>query len=84
MDKTLKEKLNTLALRDNEIMRVIKTHEISHILANSPRGTLVLSLPFKGTGSDYKFVLDAVPVSEEENTSLMNVMGLWLIDKLLK
>lgn len=71
MDKQLKANLEKLALRDNAIMRVIKSSEISHVVAETSRGTLTLKLPFKGTATDYTFILDAVPFAEQENKELM-------------
>lgn len=71
MDKQLKANLEKLALRDNAIMRIIKSSAISHVVAETSRGTLTLKLPFKGNADDYIFVLDAVPFSEVENKELM-------------
>lgn len=83
MDKIkLKEKLEAMAMRDNAVMRVLKVTDISHVIANTSGGSLVLKLPFKGTGNDYKFVLDAVPYSDKENKELMALFGGVLINSL--
>lgn len=68
------KELNAKAKKDNLVMKLLKVSSISHPIAQTSKGPLSLMLPFEGTGSDYKFVLDAVPVSEEENRALMNIL----------
>lgn len=47
--------------------------ELGHKLASTDRGELILKLPFKGEWRDYKFHLDAVPVDEVQNKSLLKL-----------
>ena len=67
--------LDIMAKRDNEVMRILKTHEISHLIASTGHGELRLKLTFKGTGSDYVFILDAVPLEKEKSDELFKVYG---------
>lgn len=75
MDKQLKKELDSLALRDNAVMKVLKVSELAHIVAQTDRGALTMKLRFQGTGQDYRFVLDAVPVSDDENEDIMRLLG---------
>lgn len=68
------EKLNLKAKQDNKVMYLLKLTDIAHVIAQSNKGTLVLSLPYKGIGKDYRFLLDSVPVSDETNTELLEVL----------
>ncbi len=67
------EKLNNKAKKDNEIMKVMKVSEISHIIATTNLGTLTLKLIFGGRGSDYRFTLDAVPFDDTKNKELLEL-----------
>lgn len=69
MEKTLSAK----AKKDNEIMRIMKVSELSHIVAKTNKGELVLRLPKGGTAQDYRFVLDAVPFDDKTNKALLEV-----------
>lgn len=60
------------ARQDNRLMKALKIGEIRHILANTDKGTLCLTLKSGGTIADYKFTLDAVPFSNKENKQLMD------------
>lgn len=62
-----------MALVDNALMRSLKVGELGHKLASTDRGELILKLPFKGEWRDYKFHLDAVPVDEVQNKSLLKL-----------
>ncbi len=70
----------TLAKKDNAIMRTMKISEIRHIIAETNKGTLTLKLPFDGKATDYRFVLDAVPYPEKENTILLDLFKGILFD----
>lgn len=72
---TLLGKMETMALRDNRIMKVLKVSELAHDVAHTNRGQLVLKLVFGQTGKDYRFVLDAVPFSDEDNAQLIDLFG---------
>lgn len=54
---------------DNKIMELIGVSELRHYIAETNKGSLSLMLR-KGE-SQYIFVLDAVPVTEETNKELM-------------
>lgn len=59
---------------DNEIMRVLKVNEISHILAKTNLGELTVKL--KKEEDTYNFFLDAVPFEEKENVELRKYFNL--------
>lgn len=61
---------------DNAIMRVCKVSEIKHVLAHTDKGDFCLSLT-KG-GLEYRFILDAVPVSDEDNKKLLEMFNGYL------
>lgn len=84
MEKTLKlrEALERMALRDNSLMRVMKVTELSHIIARSNLGDLVLKLVKGGKGGDYVFVLDAVPFNDSDNKEIMTLLGGIVINSL--
>lgn len=63
---TLKEK----AKISNIAMSILKASEVREVIAHTNKGDLCLVLPFKGSSDDFKFVLDAVPLSIEENAKL--------------
>lgn len=75
MNQEMKEKLEKLAQRDNFLMRVMKISQLSHIIAKTNRGDLVLQFPYEGKAEDYRFVLDAVPFSDEDNNKIMELLG---------
>lgn len=69
MEKTLEHK----AKIDNALMRGLKVKEIGHTMAWTDRGNLILKL---GAGQDwkkYRFNLDAVPVTDKLNQSLLKL-----------
>jgi len=70
----MQENLDILAKRDNMVMTIIKTSEFSRVIAHTDKGDLCLKLPFKGTGEDYIFVLDAVPFSKDDTKLLLNLL----------
>lgn len=59
------------AIVDNQIMKILKLSEIAHIIAQTPRGVLQLTLPYEGVATDYWFTLDSVKVSKEINDLLL-------------
>lgn len=69
------ETLTKKAKTDNLVMTHLKLGEIRHIICHTDKGDLCLMLRKGGTGRDYKFVLDAVPVDEEKNKELMNLFN---------
>lgn len=54
--------------KDNQIMKVLKVDDLSHIIADTPKGRLSVKLR-KGE-YDYKFFLDSVPMDDETNLNL--------------
>ena len=84
MEKTiqLREQLEKMALRDNALMRVMKVTELSHIIAKTNLGDLVLKLVKGGKGADYVFVMDAVPFSDDDNKEIMALLGGIIINSL--
>ena len=66
------ESLTIKAQRDNRIMKLLKLGEIRHIVANTDKGELTLCLRLGDKAKDYRFVLDAVPVSESDSKKLFN------------
>lgn len=69
----MQKQLEHMALVDNALMRSLKVSEIGHKLAWTDRGELILKLPFKGEWRDYRFYLDAVPVDDVQNKSLLKL-----------
>lgn len=69
------KELDKKAIKDNQIMKIMKVSEISHILADTNRGTLTLKLIFGGKGQDYRLFLDAVPFNDEENKELLSLLN---------
>ncbi len=67
------KELNLKAKRDNKIMGLLKVNQLFHNIANTDKGDLTLRIGLGGTGADYRFVLDAVPVSAENNKILMDL-----------
>ena len=63
------------AYKDNEIMRILKLTDISHVLYDTPKGPLKLKLNFGGTDTDYKYVLDAVELDKEKLVDLSKLIG---------
>lgn len=68
-------KLSLKSKNDNAVMRALKLSEIRHVIAHTNKGDLCLMLPFEGTSKDYRFVLDAVPLSDEDNTKLLKLFN---------
>lgn len=80
----MEEKLNKLAKRDNQIMVVTKTSELTHSIAYTNLGDLRLRLPYQGTGKDYVFVMDAVPLDKEQNEQLFRLLENILFEPIIK
>ena len=59
--------------KDKEIIRVLKLNGISHRMALTSHGELTLQLRKGESYRDYRFVLDAVPVSDKENKKLLTL-----------
>lgn len=64
MDKILKA--------DNLVMRCLDIHTINRVICNTDKGVLCLQIR-KGE-TNYNFVLDAVPVSKEQNKELFDIL----------
>jgi len=69
------DKLNQKALNDNRIMTVLRVKHISHDICQTSMGVLRLRLNKDETGKDYRFVLDSVPVSDENNKDLLELFA---------
>lgn len=69
----MQKHLEHMAQVDNALMRSLKVSELGHKLASTDRGELLLKLPFKGEWRDYRFYLDAVPVDDVQNKSLLKL-----------
>lgn len=74
-------KLSEKARLDNRLMKALKVSEIRHILAQTDKGQLCLTLKSGGTVADYKFTLDAVPFDTKENKQLMEFYNGTLYEK---
>lgn len=79
----MNNRLEQLAKRDNKLMVVLGCNEISHILANSEKGSLTLKLIKGGCAADYRFTLDSVPLSKEDSDNLLILMDSILFAPLL-
>lgn len=70
--------MQTLAQKakiDNVAMMALKLLEIRHIIAQTDKGELSLMLRKGGTGKDYRFILDSVPLEEEKNKEMMKLFN---------
>lgn len=67
------KQLEVKAKNDNLIMSILKVSELSHVIATTNKGPLMLRLPYQGKANDYRFVLDAVPFEEKKNKELINL-----------
>lgn len=65
--------LENKAKVDNALMRGLKVKEIGHTMAWTDRGNLILKLRYKEEWRSYRFFLDAVPVSDTLNKSLLKL-----------
>lgn len=54
-------------------MRGLKVNELGHRLASTDRGDLILKLRAKEEWRDYRFYLDAIPVDDAQNKSLLKL-----------
>lgn len=63
------------ARRDNKIMTLTKVNEIRHVLAHTDRGDLTVGLAKGLTDLEYRFYLDAVPFSVENNKQLLDIFN---------
>lgn len=64
------------ATLDNKIMKLLGLKEISHIIARTDKGELTLQLRKDEQAINYKFVLDAVPLTEEDNDALKELYNI--------
>ena len=65
--------LDQKALRDNKIMKIMKVSELCHTIAKTDKGDLTLKLVYGQKGTDYQFVLDAVPFGDDDNKQLIDL-----------
>ncbi len=70
------------AKRDNKLMSVLKVNEISHIVASTDKGNLVVRLRKGEKGKDYRFVLDAVPFDDKVNKEIMALIGKQVVEQI--
>ena len=56
---------------DKEVMRLLKVKELRHLIAGTDKGDLSLMIRKDEPMTEYRFVLDAVPVSDEVNNFLL-------------
>lgn len=62
------------AAQDNRIMTLLGVEIIRHLVAHTNHGELTLQLR-KGEGAtDYRFVLDAVPLDDDKNDILKELL----------
>lgn len=57
---------------DERIMKLLKVEYVAHPIVNTSKG--LLSLVLRKGDEKYHFVLDAVPLSEEQNAYLMKML----------
>lgn len=69
----METKLINKAKVDNALMRGLKVKEIGHTMAWTDRGNLILKLRAGEDWRKYKFCLDAVPVTDKLNQSLLKL-----------
>lgn len=62
------------ALKDNKIMKILGVKEIRHHIAITDKGELTLMLRKDERAIDYRFVLDAVPLDDEKNGELKELL----------
>lgn len=67
------ESLTLKAIRDNQLMKLLKTTEIRHVICHTDKGDFCLGLKKDGTDKDYTFILDAVPVEPKLNRELLEI-----------
>lgn len=65
--------LDNKAIIDNKIMSIMKVNTLSHLVAQTDKGHLTLTLPKGGSKYDYRFVLDSVPYNDEDNEALIDL-----------
>lgn len=68
-------KLSLKSKIDNKVMTDLKLNEIRHVIAHTDKGDLCLMLRKDGAAKDYRFVLDAVPMSDEQNKELLDLFN---------
>lgn len=64
------------ALQDNKIMKELGVNEIHHIVARTNKGELSIMLRKDEDSTQYRFVLDSVPVEDEKNDTLKMLYNL--------
>ncbi len=74
------ETLTQKAKRDNQLMKLLRVNDIRHIICHTDKGDFCLGLSKGGSAKDYRFILDAVPVSDKENNELLEIFQGILFD----
>lgn len=64
------------ALQDNKIMKLLGTTEVRHLIAHTSKGELTLMLRKGEPSSSYRFVLDSVPLEDEQNDELKELYNI--------
>lgn len=62
------------ATKDNRIMKLLGVTEIRHRVALTNHGELTLMLRLGEDESGYRYVLDAVPLDDEKNAELKELL----------
>lgn len=63
------------AIVDNKIMKLLGVTEIRHRIALTNHGELTLMLRLGEDASSYHYVLDAVPLDEDKNSELKELLN---------
>lgn len=58
--------------QDHKIMEILGVNEIRHLIAHTSKGELTFML--RQGGTEYQFVLDAVPVEKNANKELTDIL----------
>lgn len=62
------------ATKDNRIMKLLGVTELRHLVAHTNHGELTLMIRLGEDEASYRYVLDAVPVSDEVNGELKELL----------
>lgn len=62
------------ATKDNKVMKLLGLNEIRHLIAHTNKGELTIMLRKDESMHDYRFVLDAVPLDDEQNSALKELL----------
>lgn len=62
------------ATKDNKVMKLLGLTEIRHLIAHTNKGELTMMLRKGESVNEYRFVLDAVPLEDEQNANLKELL----------